>query len=157
MFNFRCFLVRQVSGEVTLKYGRATPILFPKVFTQCCLQRRMKAHLREADKLLHLGVTSDSNGFSCKRYLTRDYWKSQCFKFYEIARAESMVLAFLSPRGKELVYFSRFQRVACYTTELYLCFMVCFLWWGIGFVLGKSQIQAFRKDDHYSTAFMFCS
>ena len=110
-----------------LKYGRATHVFFPRAFTQCCLNRRMQSHLREADGLLHLGVTSDKNGISCQQLMNRAYWKTQIIKFYELLRAENMVVAFLHPRVKELAYFSRVQRVACYTMEVFLTFMVCFL------------------------------
>ena len=53
------------------------------------------------------------------------FWKPKLELLYAILRAENTLVAFAHPPDKELVYFSRFQRVACYVTEIFMSFMVC--------------------------------
>ena len=83
----------------------------------------MAAQLREVDEVLELGITS-GKAHSCREVTTRAYWRYKLPLLYTILRAENTVIAFVHPQEKELVYFSRFQRVACYATEIFMSFMV---------------------------------
>ncbi len=99
---------------MSLKYGRAGRIHLFQAMIRFGVRQRMAAHLRQVDYGLQLGCVSDKACSSCRKASTREFWRSKMKQLFMIARAENIVLAFVYPLKKELVYFSRFQRITCF-------------------------------------------